>query len=185
MIKETLEELKDSIEKAQSALKRDLSRVRTGRANPAMLESIKVDYYGTPTPINQMASISVPEPRMMVVKPWDKSSLQLIEKAIMSSPVDLNPQSDGEIIRLPVPSLTEERRRDLTKLARDHGEQCKVAVRAARKDARDMLDSMKKDGDVGEDEADRALKKVEEIVHGGNVRVDEIVAKKEKDIMVI
>lgn len=185
MIKETLEELKDGIEKAQTALKRDLSRVRTGRANPAMLESIKVDYYGTPTPIHQMASISVPEPRMMVVKPWDKSTFQLIEKAIMSSPVDLNPQSDGEIIRLPVPSLTEERRRDLTKLARDHGEKCKVAVRAARKDARDMLDSMKKDGDVGEDEADRALKKVEEIVQVGNTRVDEIVAKKEKDIMVI
>ena len=122
---------------------------------------------------------------MMVVKPWDKSTLQIIEKAIMTSSIDVNPQNDGEIIRLPIPQLTEERRKTLVKVARDHGEKCKVAIRAARRDAKDFIDTLKKEGDVGEDEADRALKEVEAIVQAGGARVDEIVAKKEKDVMVI
>ncbi|HJL14600.1 MAG TPA: ribosome recycling factor [Sandaracinaceae bacterium LLY-WYZ-13_1] len=185
MIDEAIQELEQGIAKAHEALKRELAKVRTGRASPEMLESIRVDYYGTPTPINQMASVSVPEPRMLMIKPWDKSTLQLVEKAIMTSPLDLNPQNDGELIRIPTPPLTEERRKELTKVARDYGEQCKVSIRAARHDARDVLETLKKEGEVGEDEVERAMKKVEAVVQAGTAKTDEIVEKKEKDIMEI
>ena len=185
MIDEALTELKDGIASAHDALKRDLSRLRTGRASPELLDSIRVDYYGTPTPINQMASVSVPEARLMVVKPWDKSTLTLIEKAIMTSSVDLNPQNDGEIIRLPIPALTEERRKDLVKVARDHGEKCKIAIRAARRDAKEFIETLKKEGEVSEDDATRAMKEVESLVQDGGSKVDEIVGKKEKDVMAI
>ncbi|MBZ0118020.1 MAG: ribosome recycling factor [Sandaracinaceae bacterium] len=183
MIDETLEELRDGLNKALDSLKRELARLRTGRASVDMLESIRVDYYGTPTPIPQMASVTVPEARMLVVKPWDRSSLTLIEKAIQTSPLDLNPQNDGEIIRIPIPMLTEQRRKELVKLAREHGEKCRVAMRAARHEAKDMLASLAKEGEASEDDVDRALKKVEEIVKDGNAKVDEILAKKEKDVM--
>lgn len=185
MIDDTIQELESGIAKAHEALKRELSRLRTGRASPDVLDSLRVDYYGTPTPINQMASVTVPEARMIIVKPWDKSTLQLIEKAIMTSSVGLNPQNDGEIIRLPVPPLTEERRREIVKQAKAHGETCKVAIRSSRHDARDIIDTLKKEGDIGEDEADRANKKIESVVQDGNARTDEIVARKEKDIMQI
>lgn len=183
MIDDAIQELKDAIAKAHEALKRELAKVRTGRASPELLDSIRVDYYGTPTPINQLASVSVPEPRMLVIKPWDKSSIALIERAIQTSPIELNPQNDGEIIRIPTPPLTEERRRDLTKVVRDYGEKCKVAIRAARHEAKDLLEDLKKEGEVGEDEADRAMKKVEAIVQEGTQRTDQIVEKKEKDVM--
>jgi ribosome recycling factor len=183
MIDEAINDLKEAIGKAHEALKRELAKVRTGRASPEVLESIRVDYYGSPTPINQLASVSVPEPRMLIIKPWDKSSISLIERAIQTSPLDLNPQNDGEVIRIPTPPLTEERRRELTKVVRDYGEKCKVSIRAARHDAKDILEDLKKEGEVGEDEADRAMKKVEAIVQDGTARTDEIVAKKEKDVM--
>lgn len=185
MIDEALEELKVGIGNAHDSLKRDLSRIRTGRANPELLDTIRVDYYGTSTPISQMASVSVPEARLIVVKPWDKSTIGLIEKAIMTSSVGLNPQSDGEIIRLPVPSLTEDRRKELVKVARDHGEKCKIAIRAARRDSKEFIETLKKAGDVSEDDATRAMKEVETLVQAGGAKTDEIVAKKEKDVMVI
>lgn len=185
MIEETLEELSDAMTKAHESLKRELARLRTGRASPDMLASIRVDYYGSATPLAQMASVTVPEPRLLLVKPWDRAAIMPIEKAIMTSPLELNPQNDGEVIRIPIPSLTEERRRDIVKLARDHGEKCRVAIRAARHAARDMLESLKKDGEVGEDEANAAMKRVESAVQAGNTTVDEIVSRKEKDIMVI
>lgn len=185
MIDDTLQELQSAIEKGQDALRRDLSKLRTGRANPELLDGIRVDYYGTPTPINQMASVTVPEARLLVVKPWDKTTISLIERAIMTSPVDLNPQNDGEIIRLPIPSLTEERRQSLVKVAKDYGEKCRVAIRAARHDAKDIIETLKKEGDVGEDEADRTMKKVEAIVQEANAKTEEIIARKEKDIMEI
>lgn len=183
MIDETLEELKDAIAKAQDSLKRELGKLRTGRASADMLESIRVDYYGSPTPINQMASVTVPEARLLVIKPWDRSAISLIEKAIQTSPLELNPQNDGEIIRIPIPSLTEERRRDIVKVARDYGEKCRVAIRAARHDAKDILETLKKEGEAGEDEVDRAMKKLESIVSEGTAKADEIVGRKEKDIM--
>ncbi len=185
MIDETIQELQSGIAKAHDALKRDLAKLRTGRASPDMLDSIRVDYYGTPTPINQMASVTVPEARLLLIKPWDRSAVSLIDRAIQTSPLELNPQNDGELIRIPIPALTEERRRDIVKVARDYGEKCRVAIRAARHEAKDMLESLKKEGEAGEDEVDRAMKKLEAIVQEGTAKVDEIVSRKEKDIMEI
>lgn len=183
MIDEALEELKQSIDKAHEALRRELARLRTGRANPDLLDSIRVDYYGTPTPIPQMANVGVPEPRMLTVKPWDKSVVKAVEKAILESDLGLNPQTDGELIRIPMPALTEERRKELVKIARKYGEEAKVAIRHARNDARSVLDELQKEGEASEDDCDRARKKVEEIVQAGQAKVDETVAKKEKDIL--
>ena len=185
MLEETLEELKDAIEKAHEALKRELAKIRTGRANPDILDTVRADYYGTSTPIKQMASITVPEARMLVVKPFDKTALGAIEKAIMQAQLGVNPSNDGEVIRIPMPPLTEERRKELQKVARAKGEDCKVSIRHARHDAKDMVDTLEKDGEVGADDAERGRKSLEEIVKGGNVVVDELVAKKEKDIMTV
>ena len=183
MIDETLEDLRDSIKKAHEALKRELAKIRTGRAHPSLLDSVRVDNYGAQTPISQMSTIGVPEARMLTVKPWDKSMIKAIEKAIVASPLGLNPQNDGEIIRVPLPPLTEERRKDFVKLARSAGEDTKVAIRKARRDANDMLDGLKNDKEISEDDADRAKKKVDEIVHGGTTQVDTMIGHKEKDIM--
>ena len=183
MIDEAIAELKDSIDKAQDALKRELARLRTGRANPDLLDSIRVDYYGTPTQISKMANVGVPEPRMLTVKPWDKSMVKAVEKAIMESDLGLNPQTDGDLIRIPMPSLTEERRKEIVKLARKYGEDAKVAIRKSRNDTRSMLDDLQKEGEASEDDCDRARKKVEEIVQAGQTKVDDIVGRKEKDIL--
>lgn len=183
MLDETLQDLRESIEKAHEALRRDLAKIRTGRANPGILDGVRVDYYGTPTPLKQMAGINVPEARMITLKPFERSSINLIESAIRNAQLGLNPSSDGELIRIPIPPLTEERRRDLAKSARKEGEECKIAIRKARHDAKDMLDELEKSGDVGKDDAARALKDIEAIVKDGVTKVDEMVAKKEEDIM--
>ncbi|MBX3248738.1 MAG: ribosome recycling factor [Myxococcales bacterium] len=183
MLRETLDELKNAIEKAHDALKRDLARIRTGRANADILDTVRVDYYGSPTPLKQMASISVPEARLITVKVFDRTQIGIVEKAIMQAQLGVNPSNDGELIRIPMPPLTEERRKELVKVAKSKGEDCKVAIRKARHDAKDMIDSLEKDGDVGADEADRGRKEMEEIVKGGTGRVDELVAHKEKDIL--
>jgi ribosome recycling factor len=132
-----------------------------------------------------MASVTVPEARLLMIKPWDRSAISLIEKAIQMSPLELNPQNDGELIRIPIPALTEERRREIVKVARDYGEKCRVAIRAARHEAKDMLEALKKEGEAGEDEVDRAMKKLEAIVQDGTAKADEIVSRKEKDVMEI
>lgn len=183
MIEDALEELKGGIARAQDSLKRDLAKLRTGRASPELLESIRVDYYGTPTPIQQMASVTIPEARLIVIKPWDRSAIQLIDKAIQTSGLELNPQNDGEIIRIPIPPLTEQRRKDIVKLAKDYGEKCKIAIRASRHEAKDMLDTIGEEGEAGEDEIDRGMKKLEALVQEGVAKVDEIIGRKEKDIM--
>jgi len=183
MLAETLEELGATISKAHESLKRDLARIRAGRANPAILDGVRVDYYGTPTPLKQLSSLSVPEARMIILKPFDRTQMQAIEKAIMEAQLGLNPSNDGEIIRIPMPPLTEERRKDLVKVARKSGEECKVAIRKARHDAKDMIDALQKEGEVGEDDADRARKELEEVVKVGTNKVDEIVGKKEADIL--
>ena len=183
MLAETLEELVATIDKAHEALKRDLSKIRAGRANPGILDGLRINYYGTPTPLKQLASISVPEARMIILKPFDRSQMQPIEKAIRDAQLGLNPSNDGEIIRIPMPPLTEERRKDLVKVARKSGEDCKVAIRKARHDAKDMIDSLQKEGEVGEDDADRARKDLEEKVKIGTSKVDAIVGKKETDIL--
>lgn len=183
MIEDILSELKSDVGKAHETLKKSLSKIRTGRANPDILDGVRVDYWGTPTPISQMATISVPEPRMLAVKAWDRQNTKAIEKAIIQADLGFNPQSDGEILRIPMPMLTEERRKELTKVARKNGEESKVGIRKHRQDARAMLETLQKDGDAGEDDVDRALKKVDEIVHAATAVVDEIVARKEKDIL--
>ncbi len=185
MIKDTLNELNASIKQAHDSLKRELAKIRTGRANPDVLDGVRVDYYGTPTPLKQIASMSVPEPRMILLKPFDRTQMKEIEAAIMKAQLGLNPSNDGELIRIPMPALTEERRKDLVKVAKAKGEDCKVAIRAARHEAKDMFDAMEKDGDVGADEADRGRKEMEAVVKAGTERTDELVSKKEKDIMVV
>jgi ribosome recycling factor len=185
MIDDILSELKSSNEKAKEALRRELSKLRTGRAHPAMLDLLRVDYYGQQTPIAQMASVGVPEPRMLTVKPWDKSVVQAVEKAIRESDLGLNPQVDGDLIRIPVPALSEQRRKDLVKVAKKAGEECKVAVRKARHEALDMLTELKEGGDASEDDVDRAKKKAEEIVSEAGQSIDGIIAAKEKEILAI
>lgn len=185
MLDDIISELRGSLGKAHEALKRDLSKVRTGRAHAGMLDGVRVDYYGTPTPISQMANVAVPEPRLITVKPWDKSAIKLVEKAIRDAELGLNPQPDGDMIRVPIPPLTEERRRDMVKLAKKHGEECKVAIRKVRHDALDMASTVESDGDASADEVDRAKKKIEETVADAVKTVDQIVAHKEKDILEI
>src|SRR6187402_1871755 len=170
MIEEILSELSKGIEKAQAALKRDLAKLRTGRAHPSMLDGIRVDYYGQTTPLGQMATVSVPEPRLLTVKPWDKSQVKSAEKALRESDLGLNPQVDGDLIRIPIPPLSEERRKDLVKIAKKDGEDCKVAIRKSRHDALDLLGEMK--GDASEDDIERAKKKAEEIVSAAGQDVD-------------
>jgi len=183
MIAETLEDLKGNIAKAHEALKRELAKIRTGRAHPSLLESIRVEVYGQQTPIAQMASIGVPEARMLTIKPWDKTQIKLIEKAIVTSPLGLTPQNDGELIRVPMPPLTEERRKEFVKLAKRAGEETKVAIRKARHEAKGLIDTLVKDKDVGEDDGKRAMEKVEEVIQKGVAEVDGVVSRKEKDIL--
>jgi ribosome recycling factor len=182
MIEEVYELMEESIEKAHTALKHALSRIRTGRANAALLDSVRVDYYGTLTPLNQMAAITTPEPRLIMVKPWDRSVVGLVEKAIQASDLGLNPSSDGEIIRIPVPPLTEERRKELVKIARKNGEECKISIRNGRRDANDMLKELESSGEAPKDDVARALKKVQSITDDGIAAVEKIVEAKEAEI---
>lgn len=183
MIDDVISELESAITKAHDALRRDLGKLRTGRAHPGMLESIRVDYYGTVTPISQMANVSTPEARMLTVKPWDKSTVSAVDKAIRESDLGLNPQTDGDLIRVPIPPLSEERRRDLTKIAKRDGEDCKVAVRKARHDAISMLNDLKKEAGLSEDDVERGKKRVEEVVSAAGHAIDATVSAKEKEIL--
>jgi len=185
MIEEVLEELKLGIEKAKDALRRDLGKLRTGRAHPGMLDTLRVDYYGQRSPIAQMATVNVPEPRMLTVKPWDKSQVQAVEKAIRESDLGLNPQVDGELIRIPIPALSEERRKELVKVGKKYGEECRVSIRKVRHEALDLLAELEKDGGAGKDEVERARKKAEEVVSESATAVDQIVQQKEKEILAI
>jgi ribosome recycling factor len=183
MLDEVMKELHAGIEKSIEALRRDLSRVRTGRAHAGMLDGVRVDYYGVPTPIQQMATVGIPEPRLITIKPWEKGQVKAIDKAIRESDLNLNPQVDGELIRIPIPALTEERRKEMVKLTKKNGEEAKVAIRKHRRDANEMVDTLDDGGDVSKDDADRAKKKVEDIVADGIAQVDKIITAKEKDIL--
>lgn len=183
MLEDVLKDLRAGIDKAIEALRRDLSKVRTGRASAAMLDGVRVDYYGVPTPINQMANVAVPEARLITIKPWEKGQGRAIEKAIREADLGLNPQVDGDFIRIPVPALTEERRKEMVKLTKKHGEECKVAIRKHRREANEMIDTLDKDGDVAADDADRTKKKVEDIVAEGTKQVDAVMASKESEIL--
>ena len=183
MLEDVIKDLRSANDKAIEALRRELSKVRTGRAHAGMLDSIRVDYYGVSTPIAQMATVAVPEPRLITVKPWEKGQAKAIEKAIREGDLGLNPQVDGEFIRIPIPALTEERRKEMVKLTKRHGEDCKVAIRKHRREANEMIDALDKDGDVSGDDAERSKKKVEDIVAEATKQVDTIIASKEKEIL--
>lgn len=175
----------EKMEKTLNVLKADFKAIRAGRANPAVLDKVLVDYYGTPTPINQMAAINVPEATVLTIQPWDASSLRAIEKAINTSEIGINPQNDGKIIRLVFPSLTEERRKDLCKDIRKKGEDSKVAVRSIRRDAIEKLKAMKKDSTITEDDLKQGEKKIQDTTDKFIKRIDDECAAKEKEIMEI
>jgi ribosome recycling factor len=183
VIEETLLEAEEKMEKAVSVAKDDFAAIRTGRAHPAMFAKIVAEYYGTMTPINQLASFSVPEPRMAVVSPFDKSSLRVIEEAIRNSDLGVNPSNDGSIIRVTFPQLTEERRKEYIKVARNKAEDCKISIRNVRRKAKETLDKMVKDGEAGEDEVRRAEKELEDVTGRYVAQVDELLKHKEAELL--
>ncbi len=178
-----LKDLHGGISKTLDDLRRELANVRTGRANLHLLDGVRVDYYGTPTPLNQVSTLSVPEARMIVVKPWEKSMIPPIEKAIRDANLGLNPQSDKDLVRVPIPPLTEERRRDIVKQVKGKGEDHKIAIRNQRRDAKELIEAGEKDGEIAADEAKKALDKMQKETDEGVKKVDEIVAAKEKEVM--
>jgi len=183
MIEETLEETRENMDKSIASLKNELKKVRTGRASLALLDGVKVDYYGTPTPLNQVASLSVPENRLITIQPWDASVIKEIEKAILKSDLGLTPSSDGKIIRITIPQLTEERRKELVKIVSKMSEDHKVAVRNIRRDSNELIKSLKKDGDVSEDDAFKAQEKIQKITDEYIHSIEEIYKEKEKEIL--
>ena len=178
-------DLKEKMQKALDNLGERLSEIRAGRANPAILNKVRIDYYGTPTPINQVAGVSVPEARMIVIQPWDVSILKEIEKAILASDVGINPNNDGKVIRLVFPELTEERRKELVKEVKKYGEDAKVAIRNARRDGMDKAKLMQKDGEMTEDELKAAETEIQKITDKNTEEVDNVLASKEAEIMSI
>ncbi len=183
MIKEVINEADDRMNKAIDVLKKDYATLRAGRATPSLLDKIQVDYYGVPTPINQMAKISVPEPRMLTIQPWDKSGLADIERAIQKSDLGLTPNNDGSIIRLNIPQLTQERRNELVKLVKKKAEDSRVAVRNIRRDANDQLKMLKKEGEISEDEEHRAEENIQKMTDKHIKDIDHILEFKEAEIM--
>lgn len=183
MIDETLFEAEEKMEKAVGVLRDDLATIRTGRATPQMFSKIVVDYYGAPTPVNQLATLTVPEPRMAIISPYDKGSLTAVEKAIRDSDLGVNPTSDGNIIRVTFPQLTEERRRDLIKVARAKAEDGRIAIRNVRRHAKEALDKLAKDGETGKDDVERAEKELEKTTHRYVESVDEALRSKESELL--
>ena len=177
--------LKQRMEKSIGAFQEKLSEIRAGRANPAILNKVKVDYYGVPTPINQMAGISVPEARLIVIQPWDMSVLKDIEKAILASDIGINPNNDGKVIRLAFPELNEERRKELVKEIKKYAEETKVAVRNARRDGIDKAKTMQKNSEITEDELKQAENEIQKITDKNIEEIDKITANKETEVMSI
>lgn len=178
-----LNKSKDRMEKCLASLRGELAKVRTGRASTSMLDDIRVDYYGTPTPLNQVGTLSVPEPRMITISPWDATAIPLIEKAIIKSDLGLTPANDGKLIRIPIPALNEERRKEMVKLARKHGEEAKVAIRHVRREALDELKTLEKDKKMPEDEAKHLGTEVQKLTDAYVKKVDESLEHKEKEVM--
>ncbi len=177
--------IEEKMEKAVNMLSEKFAEVRAGRANPAVLNKVKVDYYGTPTPINQMAGISVPEARLIVIQPWDVSQLKEIEKAILASDIGINPNNDGKVIRLTFPELNEERRKEIVKDIKKMAEDAKVGVRAARRDGIDEAKAKQKEGEITEDEEKQAETEIQKLTDSKIAEIDKILVDKEKDIMSI
>jgi len=185
MIKDITKKLEEKMQKTISVLRSDLSTMKAGRANPTMLDRIQVDYYGSPCPLNQVANVSAPEPRVLVISPWEKSLMKDIEKAILKSDLGINPSNDGTVIRLIIPELTEETRRNLVKNVKKTGEDAKIALRSIRRDANDKIKALKKDGEITEDEQKISEENVQKITDNFVKEIDSIILAKEKEIMSI
>ncbi len=183
MIDDTLFEAEEKMDKAVTVAKDSFAAIRTGRAHPGMFAKVVVDYYGAITPLNQLAGFTVADARMIVINPYDKSSLRAIEKAIRDSDLGVNPTDDGNVIRVSVPQLTEERRRDYIKLARSEGEEAKVSIRNIRRHAKEALDKLSKDGEAGEDDVHRAEKELDELTHRYVAQIDDILRHKEIELL--
>ena len=185
----TLEELQtktqEKMDKALQALRNELTNIRTGRATPSLLEQVKVDYYGAPTPVTQVANVSVPEPRMIVIQPWDRSLLKTIEKAIMTSDLGLNPNNDGTVIRLNLPLLTEERRKELVKVVNKKGEASRVEIRNIRRDFNDAVKKQVKAKEITEDDAKDATDFSQKLTDKYTKKIDDVLAQKEKEVMAV
>lgn len=184
-MKEVLNRAEEKMNKTINSLKNEFASIRAGRANPSVLDKVLVDYYGTPTPINQMAAVSVSEARVLVIQPWDKSLIKDIEKAIQASDIGINPANDGNVIRLTFPQLTEDRRKEIVKDLKKYGEEAKVAVRSARRDANEKLKSMKKNSELTEDDLKNGEDKTQKLTDKFTKNIDEIVAEKEKEVLSI
>ncbi len=182
---EVLGDAKTRMQKTVEATRREFASLRTGRASPALLDQIRVDYYETLTPINQLATVTVPEPRLLVIQPWDRSSAREIERAILKSELGLVPSSDGVVIRIPIPPLTEERRRDLVKIARRHAEEGRIAIRNIRREAKEMLEEFEEAGDIPEDDCRRAVERLQQLTDEMIAGLDRLLEAKEKEIMEI
>jgi ribosome recycling factor len=183
MVETTIKDAKDRMEKTLINSRTELNRIRTGRASLSLLDPIKVDYYGTKSPLNQVANISIPEPRLINIQPWDRSMLQAIEKAILQADIGITPRNDGNIIRLPIPSLTEERRKELVKVIHQMAEETRIAIRNIRRDALDTLKKAQKDSNISEDEEYNAGIDIQEITDAYIKKVDEVAKAKEIEIM--
>lgn len=183
MKEKVFQNMESSMGKAIAAYEKELNRLRTGRASPALLEGIRVDYYGTPTPIHQTASINIPESRLIVIQPWDKSTIESIEKAIQKANLGLSPTNDGKVIRIAIPPLTEERRKELVKLAKKMAEECKIAVRNIRREANDGLKKLEKDKAISEDDYHRAIEEVQKGTDEKIEQIEEIMESKKKEIL--
>jgi ribosome recycling factor len=183
VIDETLFEAEEKMEKAVVVAKEEFAGIRTGRAHPSMFNKITAEYYGTQTPVNQLASFHMPEPRMVIVQPFDKSSTGAIEKAIRNSDLGVNPSNDGNIIRVVLPELSEERRREYIKIARHKAEDSRVSIRNIRRHAKDSLDKLVKDGEAGEDDGRRAERELDDLTHNYVAQVDELLRHKEAELL--
>ena len=184
-MKEQLNIAKETMNKSINARGNEFASIRAGRANPGVLDKVMVDYYGAPTPVNQMAAVSVSEARILVIQPWDKSTLKLIEKAIQASDIGIQPVNDGNVIRLAFPQLTEDRRKELCKSIKKYGEECKVTVRSIRRDTMEKYKTMKKNSEITEDDLKDCEKKVQDLTDKMCADVDKMVADKEKEIMTV
>lgn len=183
MLRETLNDANDRMEKSIKVLRDDLAGVRAGRANPKLLDRISVNYYGALTPLNQLANISVPEPRLLVIAPWDANSISDIEKAIQKSDLGINPMNDGKVIRLSFPELTEERRKELVRIIKKMGEESKIAIRSIRRDSNDTLKQLEKESEITEDELKAAEKDVQKLTDDYTQEIDIIIEEKEEEVM--
>ena len=183
MINDILSDVEERMQKSIKSLQKDFSTIRTGRANTAMFEGLKVSVYGSDMPLNQVATISIPEPRLVVIQPWDKGNLGEVEKAILKSDLSLNPSNDGNLIRLQIPELTEERRKEYVKLAKGKSEECKVAIRNVRRDGNEMVKSLEKDKDISEDESKSAQDKIQKITDKYIDEAQKLTDNKEKEIL--